>query len=48
MINLRVDETYHRLRIQEMVLAAEHLQALAADKELERARCEDLPEQEES
>ncbi len=45
MINLRVDETYHHLRIQEMVLAAEHLQALAAEKELERARREDLREQ---
>jgi hypothetical protein len=45
MINLRVDETYHHLRIQEMVLAAEHLQVLAAEKELERARREELREQ---
>ncbi|WP_311212278.1 MULTISPECIES: DUF4041 domain-containing protein [unclassified Arthrobacter] len=45
MINLRVDETYRHLRIQEMVLAAEHLQVLAAEKELERARREELREQ---
>ncbi|UKA54511.1 DUF4041 domain-containing protein [Arthrobacter sp. FW305-BF8] len=45
MINLRIDEQYHHLRIQEMVLAAEHLQAVAAEKEMERARREDLREQ---
>lgn len=45
MINLRVDESYHHLRIQEMVLAAEHLQVLAAEKEMERARREELREQ---
>lgn len=45
MINLRVDETYHHLRIQEMVLATEHLQVLAAEKEMERARREELREQ---
>ncbi|WOH20569.1 DUF4041 domain-containing protein [Paenarthrobacter sp. GOM3] len=45
MINLRVDETYHHLRIQEMNLAAEHLQVLAAEKEMERARREELREQ---
>ncbi|WP_217375671.1 DUF4041 domain-containing protein [Paenarthrobacter ureafaciens] len=45
MINLRVDETYHQLRIQEMTLAAEHLQVLAAEKEMERARREELREQ---
>jgi hypothetical protein len=45
MINLRVDERYHHLRIQEMVLAAEHLQVIAAEKEMERARREELREQ---
>lgn len=45
MINLRVDEEYHHLRIQELALAAEHLQALAAEKEMERARREELREQ---
>jgi hypothetical protein len=45
MINLRIDEQYHHLRIEEMVLAAEHLQAVAAEKEMERARREDLREQ---
>jgi Domain of unknown function (DUF4041)/Meiotically up-regulated gene 113/Protein of unknown function (DUF2510) len=48
MINLRVDEQYHHLRIQEMVLAAEHLQVLAAEKEMERARREELREQRKS
>lgn len=45
MINLRVDEEYHRLRVQELTLAAEHLQVLQQEKELERARREELREQ---
>lgn len=45
MINLRVDADYHRLRVQELTLAAEHLQVLQREKELERARREELREQ---
>jgi len=45
MISLRVDEQYHRLRIKELTLAAEHMQALAAEKEMERGRREELREQ---
>lgn len=45
MIDLRISPGYHRLRLQELELASRHLQALQAEKELERARREELREQ---
>lgn len=45
MIDLAVTDYYHRLRLQELELAARHLQALAAAKELERERRAELKEQ---
>lgn len=45
MIDLSVTDYYHRLRLQELELAARHLQALAAAKELERERRAELKEQ---
>lgn len=45
MIDLSVTDHYHRLRLQELELAARHLQALAAEKELERERRAELREQ---
>ena len=45
MIDLTVASAYHHLRLQELELAARHLQALAAEKELERERRADLREQ---
>lgn len=45
MIDLRVAEHYHRLRLRELELAAQHLQAVAAEKELERERRAELREQ---
>lgn len=45
MIDLSVTEYYHHLRLQELELAARHLQALAAAKELERERRAELREQ---
>lgn len=45
MINLEVSPKYHRLRLNEMSLAAQHLQALQAEKEAERAHREELREQ---
>lgn len=45
MINLSVTDVYHRLRLQELELAARHLQALAAEKDLERERRAELREQ---
>lgn len=45
MIDLAVTDYYHRLRLQELELAARHLQALATAKELERERRAELKEQ---
>lgn len=45
MIDLRITAHFHQLRMRELALAAEHLQALQREKELERAHREDLREQ---
>ncbi|MFC7465532.1 DUF4041 domain-containing protein [Brachybacterium sp. GCM10030252] len=45
MIDLAVDERYHRLRLQEIELAARHHEAVAAEKSLDRERREELREQ---
>jgi hypothetical protein len=45
MIDLRITAGYHRLRLKELELASRHLQALQVEKELERARREELREQ---
>jgi hypothetical protein len=45
MIDLRVDEEYHSLRVQELTLAADHLQRVQAEKEAERAQRDELREQ---
>ncbi len=45
MIDLRITPRYHRLRLRELELASRHLQAVQAEKELERARREELREQ---
>ncbi len=45
MINLRITPQYHRLRLEELSLAAQHMQAVQAEKELERAQREELREQ---
>lgn len=45
MIDLKITANYHRMRLQELELASRHLQALQAEKELERARREELREQ---
>lgn len=45
MIDFRVSEAYHRLRLSELELAAEHLQVKALEKELERERKAELREQ---
>lgn len=45
MIDLAVDRKYHRLRLQEIELAARHHEAVAAEKALDRERREELREQ---
>lgn len=45
MIALQITDNYHRLRLQELEVAARHLQALQAEKELERERRAELAEQ---
>ena len=45
MIDLRISEGYHALRLQELELAARHLQVLANERELERERKAELREQ---
>lgn len=45
LISLRITPDYHRLRLKELELASRHLQALQVEKELERARREELREQ---
>lgn len=45
MIELSVTPEYHRMRLDELELAARHLQAVAAEKELDRERRAELREQ---
>lgn len=45
LIDLHIGTSYHKQRIKELELAAKHLQAVAAEKEEERARREELREQ---
>ncbi|MBA8847712.1 flagellar hook assembly protein FlgD [Yonghaparkia alkaliphila] len=45
MIDLRITPHFHQLRMKELALAAEHLQARQREKELERAHREELREQ---
>lgn len=45
MITLTIDPDYHHLRLTEIQLANQHLQALQREKEMERARREELREQ---
>ncbi len=45
MISLQITSDYHALRLQELSLAAQHLQAVQREKELERAHREELREQ---
>jgi len=45
MISLQITESYHRLRLRELEIASRHLQALQAEKELERERRAELAEQ---
>ncbi len=45
MIDLRITPHFHQLRMKELALAAQHLQALQREKELERAHREELREQ---
>lgn len=45
MIDLRITSGYHLLRLKELELASQHLQALQIEKEMERARRDELREQ---
>ncbi|TXK19078.1 DUF4041 domain-containing protein [Homoserinibacter sp. GY 40078] len=45
MIDLRITPYFHGLRLRELELAARHLQAVQAEKELERERREELRQQ---
>lgn len=45
MIDLRITGPYHRLRLKELELTSRHFQALQVEKEMERARREELREQ---
>ncbi|MGQ4819793.1 hypothetical protein ACQ1ZK_22415, partial [Enterococcus faecium] len=45
MIDLQVDNGYHRLRVRVIELAARHHEPVAAEKMLERERKEELREQ---
>lgn len=45
MIDFRIEEKYHQLRLAELELAAEHLQTKALEKELERERKAEMREQ---
>jgi len=45
MVDLRITGDYHRLRLKELELTSLHFQALQMEKELERARREELREQ---
>ncbi len=45
MIDLRIQDGYHELRLEELQLASEHLRVLQAEKERERERRAELREQ---
>ncbi len=45
MIDLRIEPSYHRMRLEEIALANEHLRTVQAEKERERERRADLREQ---
>ncbi|PPG49046.1 DUF4041 domain-containing protein [Rathayibacter sp. AY2B3] len=45
MVSLTIDPRYHRMRLTEIQLANDYLQAIQREKELERARREELREQ---
>ncbi|MFS2029629.1 MULTISPECIES: DUF4041 domain-containing protein [unclassified Curtobacterium] len=45
MIDLRIEPSYHRMRLEEIALAKEHLRTVQAEKERERERRADLREQ---
>lgn len=45
MIDLRITPRYHKLRLDELALAARHLEAVKAEKEAERERRAELREQ---
>lgn len=45
MIDLRITSAYHHLRLKELELTSRHFQAVQVEKELERARREELREQ---
>ena len=45
MINLQITSHYHKLRLEELALAAQHMDALQAERELERERKAELREQ---
>jgi hypothetical protein len=45
MISLQITDAYHRLRLQELEIAARHLRALQVEKELEKERRAELAEQ---
>lgn len=45
MIDLRIEPSYHQMRLEEIALANEHLQAVQAEKERERERRAELREQ---
>lgn len=45
MIDLRIDPSYHGLRLKEIAIANDHLRVLAREKELERDRKAELREQ---
>jgi len=45
MIDLRIEPSYHQMRLEEIALANEHLQTVQAEKERERERRAELREQ---
>ncbi|MFC3294905.1 DUF4041 domain-containing protein [Clavibacter michiganensis] len=45
MIDLRIEDGYHELRLEELQLASAHLRVLQAEKEMERERRAELREQ---
>ncbi|OUE25573.1 DUF4041 domain-containing protein [Clavibacter michiganensis] len=45
MIDLRIEDGYHELRLEELQLASTHLRVLQAEKEMERERRAELREQ---
>lgn len=45
MVDLKINPTYHRLRLRELALAERHMRALQAEREAERERKAELREQ---